>query len=226
MCLILTAARTTLTTLVCRVRRLEGTFAMYRIKTVNFLDGLKRCLHGYEVQTHHFARMVLMSGLLSVGWHINRREKHVQFVETVPSVQEQARWRSLLLQAFGHWRRSFDEVLDHNAQRNGQGNTRQSSKDLNDPTVLFHLAHMTMHIEIIDVQILSGSRRLLGRKVSDRDRASVIQRMRVWASTSMARHAALHAFKLLESTFCAKRFRQTIPSPQNGWSSISESTYT
>jgi len=206
------------------VRRLEGTFAMYRIKTVNFLDGLKRCLHGYEVQTHHYARMVLMSGLLSVGWHINRREKHVQFVETMPSVQEQARWRSLLLQAFGHWRRSFDEVLDYNTYK-GQGATRSTKRDMSDPTVLFHLAHLTMHADIIDCQILSGSRHLMGRKVSDRDRASAIQRMRAWANTSMARHASLHAFKLLESTFCAKKFRQTVPSPQNGWSSVAESTY-
>lgn len=165
-----------------------------------------------------------MSGLLSVGWHINRREKHVQFVETMPSVQEQARWRSLLLQAFGHWRRSFDEVLDSGTY-NRHTNVRSHSKDMSDPTVLFHLAHMTMHVDIIDCQILSGSKHLMSRKVSERDRASAVQRMEAWANTSMARHATLHAFKLLESTFCSKKFRQTIPSPQNGWASVTEMTY-
>ena len=181
------------------VRRLESTLSMYGIKPVNFLDGLKRCLHGYEVQTHHFARMILMAGLLSVGWHVNRREKNLQFVETVPSVQEQARWRSLLLQAFEHWRRSLNEVLNHSTAPSA----RTPAPDTSYPTVMFHLAHLTMHVDIIDCQILSGSRRLLGRKVSEKDRASVIQRMKVWASTSLASHASSHAFKVLQATLCS-----------------------
>ena len=183
------------------VRRLENTFAMYRIKPVNFLDGLKRCLHGYEVQTHHFGRMILMAGLLSVGWHISRREKHLQFVETIPSVQEQARWRSLLLQAFEHWRRSFNEVLDYSGPLSRPSNCGLG-REASEPTILFHLGHLTMHIDIIDAQIYSGSRRLLGRKLSDRDRSSVEQRMRIWGGTAMARHTALHAFKLLHAALC------------------------
>lgn len=183
------------------VRRLESTFAMYRIKPVNFLDGLKRCLHGYEVQTHRLGREILVAGLLSVGWHIQRREKNLQFVETVPSAQEQARWRSLLLQAFGHWRRSFDEIVRQNAYLNGlSGNV--TTQDASDPTVLFHFAHLTMHVDIIDCQILTGTRRLLGRRVSDKDRASTAQRMKVWATSAPSRHAALHAFKLLQVTLC------------------------
>jgi hypothetical protein len=173
---------------------------MYRIKPVNFLDGLKRCLHGYEVQTHRLGREILLSGLLSVGWHINRREKNLQFVETVPSVQEQARWRSLLLQAFGHWRRSFDEVLGPNSQYGPNGTV--STPDAADPTVLYHFAHLTMNVDIIDCQILTGTRRLLGRRVSDKDRASTVQRMKVWASSALSRHATLHAFKLLRAALC------------------------
>lgn len=190
------------------VRRLESTFAMYRIKPVNFLDGLKRCLHGHEVQTHHFARLILMAGLLSVGWHINRGEKNLQFVETAPSFQEQARWRSLLLQAFSHWRRSLDEVLSYNS-----ATPARTPADTSYPTLLFHLAHLTMHVDIIDCQILSGSRRLLGRKVSEKDRYSVIQRMKAWATTGSAKHATLHAYKLLEATLCREsRLRASSPS--------------
>ena len=184
------------------VRRLESTFAMYRIKPVNFLDGLKRCLHGYEVQTHRLGREILVAGLLSVGWHINRREKNLQFVEATPSVKEQARWRSLLLQAFGHWRRSFDEVVRQNAYLNGV-NGHTTAQDTSDPTVLFHFAHLTMHVDIIDCQILTGTRRLMGRRVSDKDRTSTSQRMKAWASSAPSRNATLHAFKLLQSTLCS-----------------------
>ncbi|KAK3680492.1 hypothetical protein LTR37_021205 [Vermiconidia calcicola] len=199
------------------VRRLENTFAMYRIKQPNFLDGLKRCLHGYEVQTHHFARMILMAGLLSVAWHINRREKHLQFVETIPSVQEQARWKSLLLQAFGHWRQSFSEVLGDTAHRSSGGSRDAPARDASDPTTLFHLAHLTMHVDIIDIQILSGPKRLIGRRVSDKDRASVLQRVKAWASSSVARHATLHAFKLLQATLCRSSNGGRMSDGSPGW---------
>ena len=190
------------------VRRLESTFAMYRIKPVNFLDGLKRCLHGYEVQTHRLGREILVAGLLSVGWHINRREKNLQFVEVVASPQEQARWRSLLLQAFGHWRRSFNEVLDHTGYHSGS-NGHKATQQASDPTVLYHFAHLTMHVDIIDCQIFTGTRRLMGRRVSDKDRSAVAQRMKVWANSTSSRHAALHAFKLLNTTLCKNGGFQT-----------------
>lgn len=123
------------------VHRLDANLKMYGIKPIHFLDGLKRCLHAHDVQTHAPARMLLMAGLLSVGWHISRREKHLQFLETVPSMREQGRWRSLLLQAFGHWRQSFDDAVG--MRRSGGRNDKNT--DATAPTVLFHLAHMTMH---------------------------------------------------------------------------------
>ena len=193
---------------------------MYRIEPVTFLDGLKRCLHGYEVQTHSFARLILMAGLLSVWWHINRREKHyVQSVETAPSIQEQARWRSLLLSAFGHWRRSFDDALSH---------TNEQDKriwDANDPALFFHFAHLATHVDIIDCQILSGSRRLLGRKVSENDRSAVVARMNIWASSAMARHATLHAFKLVKTVFCSEGMFHAASSPDSVQPNIYESGY-
>ena len=190
------------------VRRLESTFAMYGIKPINFLDGLKRCLHGYEVQTHRLGREILMAGLLSVGWHINRREKNLQFVEVVASPQEQARWRNLILQAFGHWRHNFGEVLDHHNYHGGP-NGHEFTHKTSDPTALFHFAHLTMHVDIIDCQILTGTRRLLGRRVSDKDRSAVAQRMKVWAKSSSSRHATLHAFKLLKTTLCNEDGRRS-----------------
>ena len=187
------------------VHRLDANLKMYGIRSINFLDGLKRCLHAHDVQTHAPARMLLMAGLLSVGWHISRREKHLQFLETVPSMREQGRWRSLLLQAFGHWRKSFDEAV---GQRKGRGNASKTT-DSTAPTVLFHLAHMTMHADIIDIQIFSGTRRLLGRRVSEKDYLNVFQRMKSWACTPIARHAVLHAFKLLAAVLISKPAKST-----------------
>lgn len=180
------------------VKRLEHTFTMHGIKPINFLDGLKKCLHGHEVQSHHHARLILVAGLFSVGWHINRREKHLQFLETVPRPNEQERWKSLLLNAYGHWRRSFEDAIGHSKAR--LAGSRSASDHFADPTVLYHLAHITMHSDIIDLQVFAGYKRLLGRKVTARDQASVAHRMTGWVGTATARLAVLHSFKLLNET--------------------------
>lgn len=193
------------------VHRLDANLKMYGIRSINFLDGLKKCLHAHDVQTHAPARMLLMAGLLSVGWHISRREKHLQFLETVPSMREQGRWRSLLLQAFGHWRQSFDEAV---GPRKGRGNNARTT-DATAPTVLFHLAHLTMHADIIDIQIFSGTKRLLGRRVSEKDYLNVFQRMKSWACTPVARHAVLHAFKLLAAVLVSKPGKSNANEYQN-----------
>lgn len=180
------------------VQQLEATFSMHGIRNLNFLEGLKRCLHGHDVPSHHHARLILAAGLFSVGWHISRREKHLQFLETIPTPSEHERWRSLLFNAYGHWRRSFEGAIASSWPRHA--GTRPSRDDFADPTVLYHLAHITMHTDIIDLQVLAGYQRLMSRKVTDRDHASVVQRMKAWISTAGAHTALLHSFKLLRET--------------------------
>ena len=94
-------------------------------------------LHGQDVQSHRHARLILVAGLFSIAWHIHRREKHLQFLETSPGTLEQERWKNLLLGAYSNWRRSFEEALSSSKTR------RTSIKSVNDefadPTVLFHL---------------------------------------------------------------------------------------
>ncbi|KAK3058604.1 hypothetical protein LTR09_000168 [Extremus antarcticus] len=178
------------------VQRLENTLAMYGIKSLDFLDGLKRSLHGSDVQTHHLGRLILMAGLLSVSWHIDSREKHLQFVETAPSVAEQARWKSLSMHAFHCWRENFNAALD---QQRNTTSSLQPAKDPRDPDTLYYAANITRNIDIIDAQLLSGTKRLLGRKVSEKDRALVQQRMMAWTSSGAARRAASQAYKLLHA---------------------------
>src|SRR4029434_1686854 len=60
-----------------------------------------------------------------------------------------------------------------------------------------HLAHINQHVDIIDCQVYSGAKQVLGRKVSVRDYANVVARMRGWAAQPATRHAVLHAFRLL-----------------------------
>ncbi|KAJ9131806.1 Zinc c2h2 type domain-containing protein [Pleurostoma richardsiae] len=182
------------------VRHLDSNLRMYGVKPISFLDGLKRALHGKEVKTHSFGRMIIMSGLLSVGWHLSHRETHLKWLDlTAPSAETQGAWRYTLLRAFDDWKDSFDSaqgtfdsLSESPTQRGGSANGPIQSAAL-----LYHLAHISLHIDIVDLQVYAGAKRLLGRKVSTRDYGNVISRMKAWAHLPSTRHAILHAFRLL-----------------------------
>jgi hypothetical protein len=200
------------------VRQLDQNFRMYGFKTqVSFLDGLKRALHGQEVRTHSFGRMIILSGLLSVGWHLRHRQTDQRWLELVtPSIEKQESSRKVLLKAFDDWKFSFDAAQGHGANSpsavdaggGGAGGPRASSLSngpIQSAAVLYHLAHITLHVDIIDCQVYAGAKRLLGRKVSTRDYANVVARMPMWASQRSTRHAVLHAFKLLHRVLVEPR---------------------
>lgn len=186
------------------VRQLDANFRMYGFKQVSFLDGLKSALHGKEVKTHSFGRMIIISGLLSVGWHLSHRETHLKWLDLrTPSSEVQDNWRKMLLLAFDNWKGSFDIAMSgsmtetpssqlHGGQKRGISNGPIHSAQL-----LFHLAHMTPNVDIIDCQVYAGAKRILGRKVSARDYANAMKRMVAWAKLGSTRHAIYHAFKLL-----------------------------
>ncbi|KAJ6779302.1 hypothetical protein PWT90_02485 [Aphanocladium album] len=186
------------------VRQLDANFRMYGFKQVSFLDGLKSALHGKEVKTHSFGRMIIISGLLSVGWHLSHRETHLKWLDLrTPSSEVQDNWRKMLLLAFDNWKGSFDVAMSgsmsespasqhHGGQKRGIANGPIHSAQL-----LFHLAHMTPNVDIIDCQVYAGAKRILGRKVSARDYANAMKRMVAWAKLCSTRHAIYHAFKLL-----------------------------
>jgi len=181
---------------------LEETFSMHGISQQPFLDSLKRCLHGHEVHSNHGARIILGSGLLSVGWHIRRRERNQQFLESNPSAHEQERWRSLLLNAYTHWCQSFQKALE---KSRAHSRILVSDKDVVfDPSILYRLALITSHVDILDTQLLAGYKRLLGRKITDKDHLACATRMRDWAATNSSRVAVSHAFRLLDETLLDK----------------------
>ncbi|EHK20030.1 uncharacterized protein TRIVIDRAFT_203114 [Trichoderma virens Gv29-8] len=179
------------------VRQLDANFRMYGVKQVSFLDGLKSALHGKEVKTHSFGRMIIISGLLSVGWHLNHRETHLKWLDIrTPSMETQENWRKMLLRAFDNWKGSFDIAMSDSIS-DAPGHRGIPNGPINSASVLYHLAHISLHADIVDCQVYAGAKRLLGRKVSSRDYSNVIKRMGAWSTQASTRHAILHAFKLL-----------------------------
>ncbi|KAG2163235.1 hypothetical protein JADG_002974 [Aureobasidium aubasidani] len=68
------------------------------------------------------------------------------------------------------------------------------------PIVLFRLAFITTHIDILDAQVFAGYKRLLGRKITDKDYLGCSTRMRSWAMSNSSRLAVTHAFEFLDET--------------------------
>ncbi|KAK3645665.1 hypothetical protein LTR56_003734 [Elasticomyces elasticus] len=187
------------------VQRVEASLAANGFKPTSFLDALKRTLNGQKVRTNTFGRVVLMAGLLNVSWHMNQRDLQVSSLGAfTPS--DKVKWRSPLTRAFDFWRRDFDDSLsknEHWLQVCNPNATDRTSTDHRDNvfesrTCLHSLAHMAMHVDIVDCLVFAGSDRVLGRIVTDADRAVVQRRMREqWAPSARARDATFYALRFL-----------------------------
>ncbi|KAI7479183.1 hypothetical protein KC351_g7727 [Hortaea werneckii] len=188
------------------VQRIESSLAANGFKPTSFLDGLKRTLNGQKVRTNTFGRVILMAGLLNVSWHMNQRDLQVSSLGATSMLGNQIKWRSPLTRAFDFWRRDFDESLSKNElwlQVCNPKNVDRMSTDHRDNvfesrTCLHSLAHMAMHVDIIDCQVFAGSDRVLGLVVLETDCTVVQRRMREqWAPSARARDATFYALKFL-----------------------------
>ncbi|KAI1127856.1 fungal-specific transcription factor domain-containing protein [Nemania abortiva] len=211
-------------------RQQEAGLRMYGIRPVFFLDGLKRALHGQEVRTHSFGRMIIMCGLLSVGWHLRHRETHLKWIDIAPTASDtRDKWYKTLLKAFDDWKTSFDDAIGttglSNSEPNGPGQQSSANGLIQSAAVLYHLAHISLYVDIIDCQVYAGAKRLVGRKVSSRDLLNVNARMTTWAGQSITRRAILHAFKLLHRVLIDPRQKKIAPIQELGGHSLGAIQY-
>ena len=188
------------------VQRVEASLAENGFKPTSFLDGLRKTLNGQKVRTNTFGRVVLMAGLLNISWHMNQRDLQVSSLGATNTLGSAIKWQKPLTRAFDFWRRDFDESLSKNDQwlavcnpkNNDRGSIVARDNVFESRTCLHSLAHMAMHVDIIDCQVFAGADRALGRLVTDGDRAAVQRRMREeWAPSARARDATFYALRFL-----------------------------
>ena len=184
------------------VARLEATLQAQGVKPIGFLEGLKKTLSRQPIKTNSFGRTVLMAGLLSVSYQMNERDVQVNSIGVTLQIGGRDRWRTSLTKAFDTWQEDFDGMLPDLDQTSSSYVTSQASQDENvfeSRTVLHHLAHMAMHVDIIDCQMFAGAQRLLGRAIRPLDYRAATKRMRdSWAPSARARDATYHAHKFLQ----------------------------
>ncbi|KAK4244564.1 fungal-specific transcription factor domain-containing protein [Corynascus novoguineensis] len=190
------------------VARIDANLMSVGNKAMSFLEGLKRTLSGQEVQTNSFGRTILMAGLLSVSWHMNQRDLQVNSLGggVSQALGGRDKWRGTLTRAFDSWKSDFDKTLLRRGDISADPYNYEPS-DRNEANIVFesrmvlhHLAHMAMHVDIVDCQIFARAKRLLGRAIGPQDLNSAQRRMKdIWAPSAKARDATYYALKFLQS---------------------------
>lgn len=192
------------------VGRIEASLHANGVKPISFLEGLKRTLKGQEVRTNSFGRTILMAGLLSVSWHMNQQDLQVNSLGVSQPLGGRDKWRGSLTRAFDLWKQDFDRSLSVNSNEIPRPNVQIYRKEDNiafqTRTVLHHLAHMAMHVDIIDCQIFARAKRLMGRTIGSQDLNSAQRRMKDnWAPTAKARDATWYALRFLCSVLLPEK---------------------
>ncbi|KAG5925384.1 hypothetical protein E4U42_004336 [Claviceps africana] len=180
------------------VRQLDANLKIYGVREVFFLDGLKRTLHGKDVNTDSFGRMILLCGVLSIGWHLNHHATDPSWLELRNAVSEtREKWRELVLDAFREFPRSFDISTSDSLTDEAPGLRSLPNGPVNSAYLLVHFAHISIHADTVDLQVYGGAQRVQGRKIGGASFAAAASRLATWARQPRSRLAVLHAFKLL-----------------------------
>jgi hypothetical protein len=191
------------------VGRVEASLHQNGVKQMSFLDGLKKTLNGQTVRTNSFGRTILMAGLLSVSWHMNQRDLQVSSLGVSQALGGRDKWRGSLTRAFDFWKQDFDSSVARPNDLSAPGaysysNGLDHDNFFESRTVLHHLAHMAMHVDIVDCQIYAGAGRLLGRSITPQDYNGAQRRMKEhWAPTARARDATFYALRFLSNVMVA-----------------------
>lgn len=201
------------------VGRVEASLHANGIKQTTFLDGLKKTLNGQSVRTNSFGRTILMAGLLSVSWHMNQRDLQVSSLGVTQALGGRDKWRGSLTRAFDFWKQDFDSSLAKPNDSSSSSSYSYSNGVTDDNvfesrTVLHHLAHMAMHVDIVDCQIYAGANRLLGRSITPQDYNGAQRRMKEhWAPTARARDAVFYALRFLSNVLLTEEHAMDTGSP-------------
>ena len=182
------------------VARIEHKLHAQGNKTMTFFEGLKDTLKNKQVRTNSFGRTAIMAGLLSVTWHMNQRDVQIHHLGALKALGGKDIWRAPLTRAFDLWKRDFDQSVDIDNMNAPYPTTKLDGEYIFESrTVLHHLAHMAMHVDVVSCQIFARATRLLGRLTLPSDYEIAQKRIRQnWAPKATARLATFYALKFLK----------------------------
>lgn len=193
------------------VARIESKLQAQGTKSMTFFEGLKDTLKGKAVRTNSFGRTAIMAGLLSVTWHMNQRDVQIHHLGALKTLGGKDIWRGPLTTAFNSWKRDFDQSVGKDNVSSSHSVGRLDEENIFESRiVLHHLAHMAMHVDVVNCQVFAKAERLLGRTTLPSDYEIAQKRIiHNWAPRASARHATFFALKFLRQVL--------LPDPSSGY---------
>lgn len=191
-------------TSVAEVVRVQSSLQANGVKPVMFLDGLKGTLEERTMQTNAFGRSIIMTGLLSVLWHMNQRELRDCSLDLPHSLGSRDNRRSAFMRAFDNWRQDFDDALGQNGKPTP---TLVCEYQAWPPTgedsfsktrgVLYSLGHIASRIDIVECQSFAGAIQPTGQLGDCNANVNLEKMTERWATEASAREATFYALKFL-----------------------------
>lgn len=150
-----------------------------------------------------FSRVLILHGLMSVAWDMERRQQTALGVVSEGAVG----WRHVISTAYDAWKSDFDAYCSAALARNKQLFQRRSAQERSGSSqlqeerdgdvqsrqflafaaaysCLYHAAQAQLNMQFLDVQIYAGARHIVGRPVQQKDYIRSSRIVKRWASTS------------------------------------------
>ncbi|KIW15393.1 hypothetical protein PV08_05439 [Exophiala spinifera] len=176
---------------------------------ISYLSVLKAYMNpdlGIQIpQLNALSRLLVLHGLMSVQWDMKRRDQTSLGMDKLngsSSSSDQPKWQDRLSQSYDAWKADFDTYCMNMTLSLGDNTTRKAefTRFSTATVAIYHAAHITLNVEILDLQIYAGARHIIGRPVTradyDRSRRIIKEWAKPGGSTPAAK-AAWHAAHLL-----------------------------
>ena len=164
---------------------------------IKFLEALQRTMDGESVHTNSFGRKILLAGLLNVYIHRTSRDQLDRGIGNIEYSAAGGGWRLEVVKAVDSWKHDLEWARLPGSE---SWPTALVAKCADSSIAFLHqLAHVAIHVDLLDCQILAGAKKLLGRRVGADSRRKAEANMKAWAQSVKGRDAAFHALCFLRS---------------------------
>lgn len=146
------------------------------------------------------SRVLLLHGIMSVAWDMQRRDQTALGLDPVGDGTDQS-WKKIITFAYDTWQSHFDahcagviarlQDKTNSNMRNYQSSIPDADRETCHQmsvfascyTALARCAQALLNMEFLDVQIYAGARHILGRPVQQRDYVRSAEVVKRWAAT-------------------------------------------
>lgn len=154
------------------------------------------------------SRVLILHGLMSLAWDLNRRDQtslglsnlkssaEITSEDTTSSNTTQS-WQARISQSYDAWKSDFETYTTRvmqalNRQHNTSSNITTNQLLQRQERALkfqrfsvanmaiYHTAQMILAVDIVDLQIFAGAKHIIGRGVTDGDRERSARRIKTW----------------------------------------------